>query len=113
MLPSKYLRKGWTQHNIATDNNNNPIQPHNKRAYKWCMIGSLDVSYHFGGVTSNIRDEIEEILLDKIKLSGYDFIEDYNDDENRKHTEVIFLMDQVEKEVLKKYKINTHYNRFR
>lgn len=110
MLPSQYLRKGWTQHEFAKDRANNIIEPHDKKAYKWCMLGSLDASYHCGGITSNIREEIEQELLNEI---DYDFIEDYNDDENRKHIDVIAIMSKIEKQVFLKYKTNPHYNRFK
>ena len=113
MKPSQYLRKGWVRGNLAVNRIGEETEPHNKAACRWCMIGSLDVSYHTGGIASSIRDEIEEELICVLQNMGYECIEDYNDNDGRKQNEVVELMHEIETTVHNRYKTNPHYNRFR
>ena len=112
MKPSQYLRKGWVRNNLAVNRIGDAVEPYDKKACRWCILGSLDASYHNGGIASDTRNEIEEELLCELKPMGYEYIEDYNDDENRKQYEVIELMSKIENKILNKYKANLYYNRF-
>lgn len=92
MLPSQYLEKGWTQGTFARDKDGNPVNEYNSSALCWCASGAISAAFPMSyeiDLAVKLTKEIEKITKTKIVL--------WNDDEDRTHEEVIYIVREAEK----------------
>ncbi len=92
MLPSQYVRSGWTQNQNARDEFGKPVKPDAKNACSWDILGALMASHRSGTINLKQYDELKKLINNNTQTH---FIS-WNDAKYRNQEEVISVLQQVE-----------------
>jgi hypothetical protein len=91
-------RQHWTQCVSAADRNGQVVDTLDDRAFCFCLIGAIDraiqpYKIEASGVTDKILNAISALKFNR--EFAYISIIDFNDDSNRKHEEILQVLDKA------------------
>ncbi len=82
-----YIAQGWTQGAYARDAHDLPRDGAHPDAVCWCMYGALHRAEGPELYRPDVRDLLSEIVREPL--------DEWNDDEDRKHAEVLAAFDRA------------------
>ena len=97
MLPSSYLKRGWTQRAMARTASGRSTYSDNDDAACWCISGSINAARHHLGISPedyvHLRNYVNRLLQARGQHVSMDT---WNDHPTRTANEVIALMEAAE-----------------
>ena len=107
MLPSDYARIGWTQGNLAIDEDGHEVEGDDPTALAWCLDGAIQAAYSSSPSfdRSAMFDSVERVLAERGELPAEPVSADghtraagrWNDEEGRAQREVVAVLETAER----------------
>lgn len=107
MLPSDYARIGWTQGNLAINEDWNEVEGEDPSAVAWCIDGAIQAAYSSSPSfdRSAMFDSVEQVLAERGALPAEPVGVDghmraagrWNDEEGREQREVVAVLETAER----------------
>ena len=93
VLPSDYLKKGWTQHANARNALSIAVEVGDEAATSWCLIGAIYASEYDGRLSDSTREDLRAAVYD---ILDYTSMSEFNDNPATTQEEVVAIMEQAE-----------------
>ncbi len=88
-LPSDIVASGWCQGTMAEDSQGIKVGILSPNACKWCAAGAITVSIPVQMQLESLEDEV-------LRLTGYSWIDEWNDAPGRSQSEVVAVLRKAE-----------------